>query len=367
MRLICLAVVVLAALALMTSTAFGGTRAGGVTVIAGPSLAGPPPKGVTQQADALFFFPKVATVHVGETVTWQFHGFHTATFAGPKRPYPFILPLGGTEPATNDAAGDPFWWSGTGPLLGISPLSLLPQGPKTISGPAQVRSSGLVRILVATRKRPPAPYTLTFTRAGTYHYECAVHSGMRGVVRVLPASSSAPSPAAQQQQGNVEMQHTVADWLKLNRTKPSKPLTVLVGAGHNSTGAEVASMFPGKLAANVGDTVIFRNNDETDVHTVTFGPDKLRVSIENTFVSPKGKKILLNPLGAFASEAPSSDPVPYDGTNHGNGYLNSGLLFPKGTPAQVGPQVYKVTFALPGTYHYECVIHSHMDGTIVVH
>jgi len=190
---------------------------------------------------------------------------------------------------------------------------------------------------------------------------------MRGVVRVLPASSSAPSPAAQQQQANVEMQHTVADWLKLNRTKPSRPLTVLVGAGHNGTGAEIASMYPAKLSVSVGDTVTFRNNDETDVHTVTFGPEKLRLHIENTFVAPQGKKILLNPLGGFASEPPGSAAVTYDGTNHGNGYLNSGLLFPKGAPAQAGPQTYKVTFATAGTYHYECVIHSHMDGTIVVH
>jgi plastocyanin len=367
MRFSCLLLVMLAAFALSTATAFGGVRAGGVTVVAGPSFSGPPPKGLTQQSDALSFFPKVATVHVGETVTWQFHGFHTATFPGPKRPYPFIVPLGGTEPATNDAAGDPFWWAGTGPLLGISPLSLLPEGPSTISSPAQVRSSGLIRVVTATRKRPPAPYTLTFTRPGTYHYECVVHSGMRGIVRVLPASSSVPSPAAEQQQGAVEIKHTVADLLRLNHTKPSRPLTVLVGAGHNATGAEIATMFPSKLAVNVGDTVTFRNNDETDVHTVTFGPEKLRARIETTFISPQGKRILLNPLGAFASESPGSDPVTYDGSNHGNGYVNSGLLFPKGAPAQAGPQVYKVTFALPGTYHYECVIHSHMDGTIVVH
>jgi plastocyanin len=367
MRFVVLVAAALVAVALLVPAAFGGVRSGGVTVVAGPSLAGPPPKGISQQADALFFFPKVATVHVGETVTWQFHGFHTATFPGPKRPYPFIVPLGGTQPATNDAAGDPFWWVGTAPLLGISPSSILPQGPSSIAGPAQVRSSGLLRVITATRKHPPAPYTLTFTRPGTYHYECAVHSGMRGVVRVLASSSSAPSPAAQQQQGNVEMQHTIADWRTLNRSKPASPLTVLVGAGRNGTGAEIASMFPAKLSVQVGDTVTFRNGDETDVHTVTFGPEKLRLHIENTFITPKGKKILLNPFGAFASEAPGSDPVPYDGTSHGNGYLNSGLLFPKGTPAKVGPQIYKVTFALPGTYHYECVIHSHMDGTIIVH
>jgi plastocyanin len=365
MRLAFLVAAALGAVALIAPTALGGVRSGGVTVVAGPNFTGPPPKGISQQADALFFFPKVATVHVGETVTWEFHGFHTATFPGPKRPYPFIVPLGGTQPAANDAAGDPFWWGGAAPVLGISPSSLLPQGPSSIAGPAQVRSSGLVRILTASRKHPPAPYTLTFTRPGTYHYECAVHSGMRGIVRVLPSSSSAPSPAAQQQQANVEMQRTIADSRKLNRSKPVSPLTVLVGVGRNATGAEIASMFPAKLSVHVGDTVTFRNSDETDVHTVTFGPAKLRLHIENTFIAPQGKKLLLNPLGAFASEPPGSGAVQFDGTNHGNGYLNSGLLFPKGSPAKAGPQTYQVTFALPGTYHYECVVHSNMDGTIV--
>ena len=33
----------------------------------------------------------------------------------------------------------------------------------------------------------PAQYTLTFTKAGTYGYDCLVHPGMDGTITVMPA------------------------------------------------------------------------------------------------------------------------------------------------------------------------------------
>ena len=120
-------------------------------------------------------------------------------------------------------------------------------------------------------------------------------------------------------------------------------------------------------AVNVGDTVTFRNNDETDIHTVTFGPPKYTSQIEKNFIAPHGKQLILDPFGAYASDPPGGGITQYDGTNHGNGYVNAGLLFPKGSPAKAGPQAFKVTFTKAGVYHFECVIHQNMDGTIVVH
>jgi len=70
----------------------------------------------------------------------------------------------------------------------------------------------------------------------------------------------------------------------------------------------------------------------------------------------------LNPLGVY-----SSDPLPlpaYDGSNHGDGFLNSGLI--DNDPASPFPDAVQVTFPKPGTYAYECVIHEKMDGKIVV-
>jgi plastocyanin len=355
----CFAAVALAPLA-WPALAF----AGGVTVSAGPPLTSPPP-GVSPHADALFFYPRTVTVQVGQPVTWQFFGFHTVTFPGTHRPYPFFVPAG-KQPATKDSTGQLFWWSGKGPNLFLSPLAILQQGGSTVSDPSQTASSGLLRILQSTQKQPPAPYTLEFTKPGVYHYQCAVHPGMHGSVVVVPSSQGVPSVASEQAAASTLLQKSIADVKRLQVSKPRKSLTVWVGAGHTATGAEVTAFFPARLVVNVGDTVTFANHDQTDIHTVTFGPEKLRSFIENTFVAPQGKRFRLNPLGGLPSEPPGS-PLQYDGTNHGKGYLNSGILAPLDSPPAAGTSVFRVTFTKAGTYHYECVVHQNMDGTIVVH
>ncbi len=352
------------AVLITAGVASAATTSGSVTVYAGPPLQKPPP-GISPHADALFFFPRSVTINVGQTVTWQLFGFHTVTFAGSHHPYPFVAPAG-KQGVTKDAAGQRFWWSGTLPVLAISPLAILQQGGSAISSTADVRSSGLMRVLSAGPKSPPAPYQLTFTSPGIYHYECAVHTGMKGVVIVRPAGAGTPSPASEAAAAQTALARTIADLRQLQNTKPKNALTVLVGAGHASTGAEITAFFPSKLAVNAGDTVTFVNHDQTDIHTVTFGPEKLRASIEKNFAGPHGKGLALNPLGAFLSDPPGA-PAQYNGANHGNGYLNAGILQPQGAPASAGPKMFQVTFTKAGAYHYECVIHQNMDGTIVVH
>jgi len=335
----------------------------GITVFAGPPLQAPPP-GVSRQADALFFYPKSVTVHAGQSVTWQILGFHTVTFPGKRQPYPFVA-TSGKQPVIRDAAGQPFWWSGKVPLLSISPLAILQQGGDTLSSPSETASSGLMRVLTASPNQPPAPYTLTFTNPGVYHYQCAVHPGMRGVVIVKPWNVGTPSAASEAAAAQARLQKTVADLKQLQKVKPKRPLTVFVGLGRNATGAEIAAFSPSRLVVGVGDSVKFVNHDQTDIHTVTFGKAKTTGKIEKNFVAPHGNQIRLAPLGAYPSEPPGS-PVAYDGSNHGNGYMSSGLLQPKDSPASAGPHSFMVTFTKKGTYHYECVIHQNMDGTIVV-
>jgi plastocyanin len=317
---------------------------------------------VSPHADALFFFPRSVTIHAGQSVTWQFFGFHTVTFPGTHRPYPFVTPTG-KQPLVRDAAGQPFWWAGKAPTLMVSPLALAPQGSSSLSSPSQTASSGLVRILAATQSQPPAPYTLTFTQPGVYHYQCAVHQSMRGVVIVKPASEGVPSVASETAAVQTAVQKAIADLKALAVVAPKKPLTVLVGLGHTSTGAELTQFSPARLVVHVGDTVRFVNHDQNDIHTVTFGKEKTTAAIEKSFVAPHGHQVLLSPLGALPSEPPGTA-VQYDGSNHGNGYINSGLLAPEGSPPAASS--WSVTFSKAGTYHYECVIHPNMDGTIVV-
>ena len=341
-----------------------GKQGAPLTVYAGPNVASPP-AGI-KQADALTFFPSQVTIRVGQTVTWQFRGFHTVTFAGTMKNPPFIVAQPGSpQPTVNDAAGRPFWWSGTAPQLLLDPFALLPQGGGTLSSPATVASSGLLRVITAPAKTAPKPYSLRFTRPGIYHYVCLVHPGMRGTVRVLGKRAKPATPAAIAKLANAQLENVVGDLRQLATTKPAQPLSVSVGAGARS-GAEITSFFPEQLTVHVGDTVTFVQNDPTDIHTVTFGPESYTLPIEQNLFQQLGSppQPFFNPLAALPSEPPPPSPVSYDGTNHGNGFVTSGVLDPPGSPK--GPGQFVVTFTKAGTYRYECVIHPDMDGTIVV-
>ncbi|HKT37605.1 MAG TPA: plastocyanin/azurin family copper-binding protein [Ktedonobacterales bacterium] len=96
--------------------------------------------------DVMRFFPKTVRIHVGETIGFSNHsmGPHTVTF-GAEQANIFV------------PYGDPTHFDGSSPL-----------------------NSGLLF--------GPAPFSVTFTKPGTYHYFCALHDylGMVGTVIVLP-------------------------------------------------------------------------------------------------------------------------------------------------------------------------------------
>jgi plastocyanin len=114
------------------------------------------------------FNPRHLTIHVGDSVTWV-GTFHTVSF-GPDAALArieqhFIVPV----PQKNGP-----------PLLTINPKAALPAGGHTYDGTG-FASSGF---LTPQGKNAPT-YTLTFTKAGTYNYDCLVHPGMDGSITVL--------------------------------------------------------------------------------------------------------------------------------------------------------------------------------------
>jgi plastocyanin len=115
------------------------------------------------------FNPRHLTIHVGDAVTW-IGAFHTVTF-GPEAELTqveqhLIVPV--------PQKGGP-------PLLTINPRAALPTGVHTYAGTGWVNSGFLT-----PNGNAPAQYTLTFTKAGTFGYDCLIHPGMDGTITVLP-------------------------------------------------------------------------------------------------------------------------------------------------------------------------------------
>ncbi|MDX6647867.1 MAG: hypothetical protein QOK40_3594 [Miltoncostaeaceae bacterium] len=333
------------------------------TVSAGPPLQHPP-KGVSAQADVNAFLPNTVSIHAGQKVRFSFAGFHDVTF-GRGGPPPLAAPTGRTEPARADAAGKRFWWAGRAPVMGLNPRVLLGLPGRTVT-PRRAAASGLQRILIVTGSRAPQPFVVSFPRPGDYTFRCSVHPGMKGVVHVLPARAAVSAPADVKAIGGVQVRSAIA---ALRALPGPRPRGRVVDVGVASGGAELLAMVPRRIVVRAGQTVTFRSPAQHDIHTVTFGPESLLMAVEANFLAPSASSRVpvFDPLGVYPSEPPGTRaPIAYNGRNHGDGYLNSGLLYPAGTPARVGPTTFRVRFTRPGTYHYDCVIHPRMDGTVVV-
>ena len=69
------------------------------------------------------------------------------------------------------------------PLLAIDPRAVERTPGSVYDGTGYV-NSGLLFMLAG--KNTPPIYKLTFTRPGTYEYDCLLHKGMDGTITVLP-------------------------------------------------------------------------------------------------------------------------------------------------------------------------------------
>lgn len=136
------------------------------------------------------FIPKDTKIKVGETVTWTILGPHTITFnppAGVTTPMQ-KAPDGAWHLSAKvmAPAGGPGMPGGPPPATTGTPAPGLPK-PKNVNGGkfdgAGFRSSGFFISF------PDAPgsffsYSLTFTKAGTFAYQCLIHPPMVGTVQV---------------------------------------------------------------------------------------------------------------------------------------------------------------------------------------
>ncbi|HYM57605.1 MAG TPA: hypothetical protein VES79_06540 [Solirubrobacteraceae bacterium] len=337
-----------------------GAQAATKNIVAGPPVS-KPPKGVPQDADTNAFYRKNVTIHVGDKVRWAINGFHTVTFPakGTKAP-PFISPDPTTKiSGVNDAAGAPFWFNGQNRLI-LDPQGAFPVGGKSYDG-TKPASAG-----APLSEGRPKPYTLKFTKAGSFGYVCTIHIGMKGTVKVVAKGRAIPSAAADKKAVKAQFAKTVAQAKRGD--KFAGPSGNAVQAGNDTTAVAILRFFPQRKTVPVGTTVTLSMPPTTsEVHTFSFGPAAYLKQHSDGFIAPDQSKtppvLVFNPVIAFPSDPPPVLP-PYIGTNHGNGFLSTGVL--DRDAATPSPGSAQIRFDKAGTYDYICLIHTDMKGQIVV-
>jgi plastocyanin len=179
---------------------------------------------------------------------------------------------------------------------------------------------------------------------------------MIGTVKVVPAGGEVPTAAADRRTVKKEVKSWVADNRRDAKVEPPKG-TVLAGS---DTGTHVLqAFFPRRARVKAGGSLTFRLTGGTsEGHTITFGPKPYLDDLMAKYVLPTAD---FNPLGVYPSDR---RPLVLTGANHGNGFLNSGLI-DKDRVTPFGDKV-TIRFTKKGTYPYVCLLHPGMVGEVVV-
>src|SRR5712691_4668679 len=158
---------------LTTALAVSWASAGIAVALKAPVSAGPPKPPGLKHLDFNGFFPSATEIHVGDSVSWAINGFHTVTFLAQGQAAPPLIITSSAIPLSGklDAAGAPLWFNGQ-PTQIINPQVGAPAGGKTYNGSGYLNSS-------VPGEGPPKPFVVKFTKAGTFTFNCLVHSGMK--------------------------------------------------------------------------------------------------------------------------------------------------------------------------------------------
>ncbi len=297
-----------------------------------------------------FSIPRV-TINQGDSVMWVglSSGGHTVDLPGKSgHDLPFFAPSG-TVTGVNDFAGNPFWFDGVAPNLEFNPLLNAPIGAKTYNGTSRVDSGAA----------GPNKLKVTFTKPGVYKYFCDIHRGMVGYVVVR--AKGKPIPSAQQDAASLtkELTTDIVSLKKLARTRVPADHVSLGASGAN--GVALLHFFPATLSVKAGTVVTFSipPGSRIEGHTASFGPAAYLTALSNSSSNAAGQQTV------YPSSNPTLGPIQLSPTSHGNGFANTGWL--DRDPTGPFPSSEKIQFTKPGTYHFICLIHSFMTGTIVVH
>lgn len=276
----------------------------------------------------LAFMPQSFKVKTGAKVTWTIAGPepHTVLFVGAGQPTPSP-----DDPTAVQPTGSPGPYDGT----------------TTVNSGLQPRSA------------EPFTFSLSFPKAGSFNYVCAIHPQMTGTVDVV--DGAAESQAAITARGTTERDTYLQEGRAAKKTLTETPakseknpdgsttFTVLMGTTTQHT--DILAFSPIRADIKAGDKVVFLN-DSGAPHTATFA----------------GTKSL--PTNPESPEAMAAAPGKSPQTLNASDLFNTGWLPPNAPPGSGPPAAARsFTFNVPtaGTYAYVCLLHapSGMAGQIV--
>jgi plastocyanin len=335
----------------LLAAATGGQAAAATkTVYAGPNARLTPKDLVVND-----FFRRTVTIHQGDSVRWQFRGFHNVVLPRRGQRPPEFLTANRAQPyaGVNDENGQPFWFNGQ-PRLELGATTLNPQGGKTYNGSA-LTASGIAM-------GEPKPFTVRFTRRGSFTYFCTIHPKMKGLVRVVGRAQRVPTVA--QDKAAAARQLARAKRVARSLRNPDIPALTISG-GSDKGSVNYLRFFPNRLTIDAGQTVRFTVPSKQEPHTLSVGPTAFLNNLgENAFAPPPGSPpppLIADGRAFFPSDQPPTLP-PFDGTNHGNGFISTGAL--GGGQQQTSSSI---RFTRAGTYDFICLIHpEEMKGQITV-
>jgi plastocyanin len=315
------------------------------------------------------YFPHSVTLHVGDSVKWM-PGFHTVDIPGRgQKPLSLIAPSGQKASGAKDEAGNPFWFNGQDTFtFNQAVLKVATKG--TYNGKNRV-ASGL-----NAGPGQPSPFTVKFTKTGTFTYYCNVHPGMKGVVHVVAKTAKAPTVKDDKKAVAKQVKQDLKTAAQVSKTVAPTG-TILVGGGGKGN-VEYYGFFGPQAPIKAGTTIRFQmGRGAVEQHTATTDtgasstpppapggndqiPDNYLRGLAGTFQGPGP----FDPIATYASDPAGGTPASLSPQLHGNGFWNTGVIDNDKTSPLPSNQT--VRFDTPGTYTFYCLIHNFMHITVQV-
>lgn len=307
-------------------------------------------------ADVHAYFPGTITIHRGDKVRFVPAGLNDVDLP-PRGQSPMTL-LTQSDPISGlgDANGVPYWFNGR-PALQFTPDLLNSNFGRTATydGSRGTRSgiplgSGL------------KPFTVRFTKTGTFTYYCNIHAGMKGKVRVLAPGARIPSANADRKTVRRDVQAALKDAKALQSVRI--PVDTIQVGNSSPSGVEIYAMYPNTLQVKTGTTLTFAMSRYShEIHTATTGPGD--PESDGTFLGDLRASIAgagpIDQRAAYPSDVRPA-PAPLSTVLHGNGFWNSGFM--DTTTATALPKSSQVRIVAPGTYTFFCLLHPYMQVTV---